>query len=331
MKSLQQTINDTIEKQWPLQICAEVVDEKLRAQGIKLSKRKLTELARRILDENAASIDLQVGNSGPSPLQIQFTEDDGRKAEEKMERLSASFPDFVSELTARGTDIMLASMKRPWPKESLAQKRDTDRFRRNLNQRWGSGLERLSMLCTISREFGSGINNTLRPDGGGDRPQTFDLLIRLHARACQITEEVICLLGNGFADGAMARWRTMHEIAAVTCLLEEHGESLAERYRAHEVVEARKAARQYKRFETHLGVEPMDDKTIEEIETGYKEAVSKFGVALATTTAGPQHLLARTIQPSQTFRRRRRSITFHPITVSPATTSMPPRRACCTS
>ena len=85
------------------------------------------------------------------------------------------------------------------------------------------------------------INNALRPDGGGERPQTFDLLIKLHARACQITEEVICLLGGGFADGAMARWRSIHEISAVS-LIEEHGEGLAERYRLHEVVELRRRA-----------------------------------------------------------------------------------------
>lgn len=280
MKSLQQAVNDVLEKQWPLKICAEVIDEKLRSQGIKLPKRKLNELARRILEGNAESINTEGASEGEQPpIQICFTEDDGRKAEEKMAQLSESLPGFIGEMTVRGTEIMLASMKRRWPKESRAQKRDMDRFRQNLNARWGLGLEQLKMLCTISHELGSGINGVLRPKGGGERPQTFDLLIRLHARACQITEEVVCLLSNGFADGAMARWRTVHEIAAVACLLDEHGEDLAERYRVHEIVEGRKAARQYKRFEAQLGVVPMDDETIEEIENGYKAAIGKFGAA----------------------------------------------------
>lgn len=282
MKSLQQAINDVLEKQWPLKVCAEVIDEKLRSQGIKLPKRQLNELARQILEGNVESINTGGASEGEQPpIQVYLTEEDGRKAEEKLVRLSDSLPEFISEMTMRGVEIMLTSMKRRWPKESRAQKRDMDRFRKNLNARWGLGLERLKMLCTISRELGSGINGALRPQGGGERPQTFDLLIRLHARACQITEEIICLLSNGFADGAMARWRTVHEIAAVACLLDEYGEDLAERYRMHEVVEARKAARQYKRFEAQLSVVPMDDETIEEIEGDYKAAIAKFGAAFS--------------------------------------------------
>jgi hypothetical protein len=210
-----------------------------------------------------------------------------------MEQLSNMLPALLRDMTLRGTEVVLESMKRRWPKESRAQKRHMNRFRRNLDVRWGPGLDRLKMLCTISQVLGSDINNALRTAGGGDRPQTFDLLIRLHARACQITEEVICLLGSGFADGAMARWRTVHEIAAVACLLEEHGESLAERYRTHEVVEARKAARQYKRFETQLHVEPMDDETIEKIEKDYQGAISRFGAAFGNTYGWAANVLGK--------------------------------------
>ena len=53
------------------------------------------------------------------------------------------------------------------------------------------------------------------------------LLIRL-VRACQVTDEIICLLENGFADGAMARWRTLHEIAVVAVVISQHGENLCD-------------------------------------------------------------------------------------------------------
>jgi hypothetical protein len=219
MKSLQQAMNDILERQWPLKVCAELLDEKLRAQGVTLSQSKLNELAKRILDEKKTSIDLEIDENELSAVQIEFTEEDGRKAEEKMEQLSNMLPALLRDMTVRGTEVVLESMKRRWPKESRAQKRDMNRLRRNLDVRWGPALERLKMLCTISRELGSDINNALRPAGGGDRPQTFDLLIRSHARACQITEEVICLLGSGFADGAMARWRYTAHAAPHRCNL----------------------------------------------------------------------------------------------------------------
>ncbi|MBV8754912.1 MAG: hypothetical protein JO328_18815 [Hyphomicrobiales bacterium] len=103
------------------------------------------------------------------------------------------------------------------------------------------------------------------------------VLTRLHARACQIAEEMICLLSNGFADGAMARWRTLHEIAAVSLLISEHGDELAERYIAHEIVETRRAALQYEQFRTRLGEEPLTPKELQKIEDVYSNTIERFG------------------------------------------------------
>jgi Family of unknown function (DUF5677) len=108
---------------------------------------------------------------------------------------------------------------------------------------------------------------------GPPRPRTSDVLLRLHARACQITEEIICLLESGFADGAMARWRTMHEITAVSSLMNRHGEDLAERYIAHQIVEARGAALQYRQQQERLGQEPMTED-FAKIEDRYKAAIA---------------------------------------------------------
>jgi hypothetical protein len=108
------------------------------------------------------------------------------------------------------------------------------------------------MIITIARELGENINKHVGAAGGGDRPQTFAVLINLHTRACQITDEILCLLGGGFADGAMARWRTLHEIVSVAYLIGRDGEELAERYVAHQIVESRKAARQYEAHRERL-------------------------------------------------------------------------------
>ena len=108
------------------------------------------------------------------------------------------------------------------------------------------------MLTTIAREYGREVK---RPAEGADIRNTtksFEILFSLHGRACQVAEEVVCLLSNGFADGAMARWRTLHEIAAVGCLIRDHGDELAERYEQHQVIEAWKAALQYQRHRKRL-------------------------------------------------------------------------------
>jgi hypothetical protein len=70
--------------------------------------------------------------------------------------------------------------------------------------------------------------------------QEWEILIRLLVRAWQVTDEILCLLENGFADGAMARWRTLHEIHVVAAVLMRHGESITERYLAHQAVESKR-------------------------------------------------------------------------------------------
>lgn len=109
-------------------------------------------------------------------------------------------------------------------------------------------------------------------------PTLVDVLRRLHARACQITDEILVLLAAGFADGAMARWRTLHEVATVASFLQQHGEELAVRYTAHEAVEAQKAAADYVQCYERLGYEPLPAEELEEIERAAEAAKAKFGV-----------------------------------------------------
>jgi hypothetical protein len=93
-------------------------------------------------------------------------------------------------------------------------------FRERLYERWQMPLERLRMLVTVTREFGAGINENARQSTSATSHKfMIDVLSRSHARACQIDEEIICLLEGGFADGAMARWRTLHEVAVVASFI----------------------------------------------------------------------------------------------------------------
>jgi hypothetical protein len=52
---------------------------------------------------------------------------------------------------------------------------------------------------------------------------------------------VLVLLENGFADGAMARWRTLQEITVVATNIADGGETLARKYLDHDVFETKRA------------------------------------------------------------------------------------------
>src|SRR6266566_4210139 len=182
--------------------------------------------------------------------------------------------EIVKNLLEDASVQIFALLKRQWRKEARHQRKDMEGFRKRLDQRWGQGLDRLRLLTTIAQEFGSNVGHGLQKS---ESPRTLDVLRRLHARACQITEEIIVLLSHGFADGAMARWRTLQEIAAVCVLISERGEDLAERYTAHEIVETRKGALQYQKYCQRLGQEPLDGDELASIEKAYAAALAKYG------------------------------------------------------
>ncbi len=76
----------------------------------------------------------------------------------------------------------------------------------------------------------------------------FFVLTRSHARACQIAREILTLIKNGYADGAMARWRALHEISVISSFIAKHGNEVAEKYLLHSNIESNKAAVLYQKL-----------------------------------------------------------------------------------
>ncbi|MBZ9998028.1 DUF5677 domain-containing protein [Mesorhizobium sp. BH1-1-4] len=259
----------------PRQLAVEMIERKLGEQKIKLSKRRLNELVDRLL-KGEDDIQLDTGHEDAS---IEITDEDLAWLNERAHELISKLPAIIDDASEGVSQTILASLKKKWGAERRQQQRDMNGFRKRLEERWGAGFERLRMLVTIAREFGDNFNKDGHAAGGGSNPQAVDVLRRLHARSCQVTEEVICLMSSGFADGAMARWRTLQETAAVACLIGQHGDALAERYIAHEIVEARGAAIQYRKYQKQLGQKPISDAKYDRIEKAYQAGLQTHGEA----------------------------------------------------
>jgi hypothetical protein len=135
---------------------------------------------------------------------------------------------------------------------------------------------------TMARELGDNINRDLRSEPSGLGITLIDVITRLHARACQVAEEVIVLLETGFANGAMARWRTMHEIFVVADFISKHGSECAERYTDHQIVESYKATREYDEIQERLGYDPIPQNKIDEIRKKYDRVIGKYGHSFAS-------------------------------------------------
>lgn len=205
-------------------------------------------------------------------------------SEEDLDRIEADLTNFlvndlesyISETADDLVDTILLTLEKNWPAERRRQDRQLKQFRNNLDSHWRRPLQLLRMFVTTARELAEAAN-VVEADSDYVLPERQELLMRLHARSCQVAEEVVCLLQAGFADGAMARWRTLHEIAVVSLLLSANDEELAQRYVSHDAVESYKAAREYTKHYETLGFEEISDIELTALENEYTQAISKFG------------------------------------------------------
>ena len=267
------TIQKIFEQQFktlPELFLEKLVEKKLRAEGINPDPAMTQQLIQHILSSNSDSFFWDDGKAGDVSITLKLTETDVEETEKKF---LTSLPKIIEKTTTDIAKHLLNSLKKDWKEESLYQKEEFRSFNKSLERRWGKALGMLRMLLTISRELGAKMAE-LRPS---NESHLNDVLLRLHVRACQVTAEIIVLLENGYADGAMARWRTLHEIGIVLVLMREHGEQLAERYIAHRAVEDKSGMDQYALCYEHLGYEKFDQSECREIEEAYEHAINRYG------------------------------------------------------
>lgn len=184
-------------------------------------------------------------------------------------------PTLVESVTKRSGDRVALALRRRWPKQKRHRRAVIAGFQRRLKVRWAQPLDLLETLIAVAQELGETTNEKLREslqrapgesDVHGLGPFRIEAITRLHARACQTAAEVLALLSEGLADGAMARWRTVHEIAVVALLLLDGDETLAERYLRHDSIEECRAAEEYQELYERLGSEPFDAEYLETLK-----------------------------------------------------------------
>jgi hypothetical protein len=112
---------------------------------------------------------------------------------------------------------------------------------------------------------------------GEETDDALEALTRIHARACLTAGEVQALLEAGFASGAWARWRSLHELAVTASFVRKHGLPAGSRYLAHDRLQAYTAARSRRDHGAGLGHEPMPDEALEAAKRHRDELVAEFG------------------------------------------------------
>jgi hypothetical protein len=154
-------------------------------------------------------------------------------------------------------------------------------YEQRLYERWKKALDLTEVTFTFGQEIAAKFNQQVRPYASKQQDVVFDVLTRLHARACQTSSAILSLLKSGHADDALARARTLHELHVTAKFINLHGRDLAVRYRMYEAVESLKAAKEYEQHCSTSDLEPLDPETIPELEKLVERYRARFGETFA--------------------------------------------------
>lgn len=256
----------------------QIVERKVKRRGVSLTKSQKFRLRKLLLSERFSSMALRFRGKPKSFSQpITFTKKDVQQVERYSRSLFSNLQGIIEEVSAPQAHLLLDTLRKSWPSQRARDRGFIKGFERRLIASWKTPLDLLEMHVHIALELGTGFNEQHRQVAKLKKPLLIEVLNRLHARSCQVAAEVLVLLKCGFSDGAMARWRTLHEIAVTSLFIRKHGEKMARRYLCYEAIESYKGAQQYQRYCRRLGHESFSQAEMKEIEDARSGAINEFG------------------------------------------------------
>jgi hypothetical protein len=172
-------------------------------------------------------------------------------------------------------EIFIKSLKSQSKKMLRWRRGEIKHFKKNLKKRWGKAFDKLELFIMYNLEYGEIVLESVRNKGKNDLK--FETLLKLHARACQISYEILELLCGGFADGAFARWRSLYEISIISNFLVDKPIELCQRYLDYYFIESYYEMKEYQKNWEKLNQEPLTNEEIQEHENKISELIKQYG------------------------------------------------------
>ncbi len=198
---------------------------------------------------------------------------------DQYQKLVDRMPKAILGIVSSSADLILQALNRDAPSMLKQRRSEMSKFEKRNQKRWKPAFDLLEEFLVIAYEVGADFNDAVRKQASRRSDHVFDVLVRLHARSCQVGFEILLLVKSGFADAAHARWRTLHENAVVAFVIAKHGQDIAERYSLHEVVESYKAMCEYQTYCSSLHVEPFSEQEIKKAKEARDTLVQRFGTS----------------------------------------------------
>ena len=144
---------------------------------------------------------------------------------------------------------------------------------------WGKAVDQLNMLRHLVVEW-DGTASEIK-SGPYANPNTALALNRVVLRVYSVVGEVIALARAGYADGALARWRSIHEICIVAIFLSKQSDRCAQMYLAHSIIDELRLVESGCSEGAHGAKNKADVKYLSSLKNQKRQLVKIFGPSFA--------------------------------------------------
>jgi hypothetical protein len=264
----------------PKSLLSTLLTKKLTELGLDQDQQLIDSLSDHILKGNKDQFtwkNPETGVAEASNIEINISDDDAKFIESSISEFTKNLPAVLEEFSIYLTKNNVKYLKKLWRNQRVGRENDDRVFKAHIAESWGKSFDCLRMILTACQEISKEHFRRVSKSKAKKNLALRHTLLRLHARSCQITAEIITLMEAGYADGAMARWRTLYEIEVVATVILAGGERLAESYLEHEAVESKLAMDEYSRCQEAIGCEALNEGEKEQIQQEFDAAIQKNG------------------------------------------------------
>lgn len=187
---------------------------------------------------------------------------DAAVAEIFLDVLGGVHPGFLDRLKAKAP-AMLADFRA-----------DAAAFEQRNLERWKKPLDYLTMFWVCCEELSS-EHNAKRARFEND--PVYGVLSHLQPKALLIAREAIRLMEAGYADGALTRWRSLHEVAVTAMFIAKHCKDAMDGYLCSSVFANLRAAENFNRHAQKAGLIPIPEEDIAYLRAAQTRAAVRLG------------------------------------------------------
>ena len=212
------------------------------------------------------------------------------------EEIATKFSKVLNEVRDECQDSAIDAYLSTAPRTLRNLRREARGFEQRNLRRWEPCFDHLEMMWSIAQELGEMHGTEIQAEGGEDDNEVMAALAHLFPRALLVAQEIICLLKGGYPDGALARWRSLHEITVTAMYVAQVGKGAAIAYLLSFHFAARRAAHQINHYSERAGLRPFSADELAEFDErcdvaerflGRKIDKSKLGEWPAITQTHP--------------------------------------------